>query len=248
MALCMGGHYTGCWLVAPIKKAKDGTNWSRRDAGWGAGAGYGSRIPSASSSSDSHTGLLPMTHAGIDFERLLKLRLLVARFGEMDNAKWWNTKSQLGRLGTLALRRGFPRTHRFAQARAVFAVAARRCSEVFDPPDGVTLWRLPEAIEQEFEAQWEQWLDHAGDWGPFFQQLESVTMAVDLVATLRAFAVVGDANVAAYSRLRRAAEGRTVPISNPFTASNDAIALLALGFARGEEAALAVPYAPKADA
>jgi hypothetical protein len=28
----------------------------------------------------------------IDLDRLLKLRLLVARFGEMDLAKWWNTK------------------------------------------------------------------------------------------------------------------------------------------------------------
>ncbi|AUX29563.1 MULTISPECIES: BrxE family protein [Sorangium] len=58
-----------------------------------------------------------MTGATLDLDRLLKLRLLVARFGEMDVAKWWNTKGQLGRLGSAALRRGFPRTHRFAQAR-----------------------------------------------------------------------------------------------------------------------------------
>jgi hypothetical protein len=75
----------------------------------------------------------------IDLDRLLKLRLFVGRFGEMDIAKWWNTKGQLGRLGTAALRRGFPRTHYFAQARSVFAVAAHRCSEVFDPPGCVTL-------------------------------------------------------------------------------------------------------------
>ena len=35
----------------------------------------------------------------IDLDRLLKLRLVVARFGEMDLAKWWNTRGQLGRLG-----------------------------------------------------------------------------------------------------------------------------------------------------
>jgi hypothetical protein len=57
-----------------------------------------------------------MSTPPIDLDRLLKLRLVVARFGEMDIAKWWNTKGQLGRLGTAALRRGFPRTHRFAQA------------------------------------------------------------------------------------------------------------------------------------
>src|SRR5713226_9217344 len=95
----------------------------------------------------------------LDFDRLLRLRTLVARFGEMDLARWWNTRGQLGRVGGVALRRGFPRTHHFAQARAVFAVAAHRCAEVFDPPGCVTLWRLPEAFEEEFELLWEEWLD-----------------------------------------------------------------------------------------
>lgn len=83
-----------------------------------------------------------MTRPSIDLDRLLKLRLVVARFGEMDLAKWWNTKGQLGRLGSATLRRGFPRTHYFAQARSVFAVAAQRCRDVFEPPECVTLWRL----------------------------------------------------------------------------------------------------------
>jgi hypothetical protein len=100
----------------------------------------------------------------IDLDRLLKLRLVIARFGEMDLSRWWNTKGQLGRLGTAALRRGFPRTHRFAQARSVFAVAAHRCAEIFDPPKSVTLWRLPEALEEELDARWELWLDHAAEW------------------------------------------------------------------------------------
>jgi hypothetical protein len=94
-----------------------------------------------------------MTQPSVDFDRLLKLRLVVARFGEMDLARWWNTRGQLGRLGAAALRRGFPRTHYFAQARSVFAVAAHRCQEVFDPPDCVTLWRLAEATEDGFDAQ-----------------------------------------------------------------------------------------------
>src|SRR3954452_19565324 len=108
-----------------------------------------------------------MSPAAIDLDRLLKLRLVVARFGEMDMAKWWNTKGQLGRLGAAALRRGFPRSHRFAQARSVFAVAGHRCAALFDPPDCVTLWRLPEATEEEFEARWERWLDDAAEWTPF---------------------------------------------------------------------------------
>src|SRR5687767_13552002 len=104
----------------------------------------------------------------IDLDRLLKLRVVVARFGEMDLAKWWNTGGQLGRHGATVLRRGFPRTHFFAQARSVFAVAAHRCTEIFDLPRAVTLWRLPEAIEEEFDERWEQWLDKADDWTVFF--------------------------------------------------------------------------------
>ena len=132
-----------------------------------------------------------MTGHAIDLDRLLKLRLVVARFGEMDIAKWWNTKGQLGRLGAAALRRGFPRTHHFAQARAVFAVAAHRCAEVFDPPKCVTLWHLPEAIEEEFDTRWEHWLDNAIVWRPFFERLETL-QGTDLVAALRGFEILTD--------------------------------------------------------
>lgn len=185
-----------------------------------------------------------MTQAkvSIDLNRLLKLRLVVARFGEMDLAKWWNTKGQLGRLGSTALRRGFPRTHYFAQARSVFAVAAHRCAEVFDPPGCVTLWRLPEAVEEEFDARWEHWLDNASEWQPFFQKIESIDGS-DLIATLQTFDLVTDRDVQTFSRLRRSAEGRAVPLPQVFSGGDSEITLLALGFARGEVGALAVPYA-----
>jgi hypothetical protein len=183
-----------------------------------------------------------MTQATIDYDRLLKLRLIVARFGEMDLAKWWNTRGQLGRLGTSAVRRGFPRTHYFAQARSVFAVAAHRCSEIFDPPNSVTLWRLPEAIEEEFEARWERWLNLAGEWQPFFQKLESL-QEDDLKVALLAFNAITHRESEASLRLRRSAEGRAVPLSEPFSGADHDVALLALGFARGETGSLAVPYA-----
>jgi hypothetical protein len=32
------------------------------------------------------------TAVSIDLERLLKLRVVVARYGEMDGARWWNTR------------------------------------------------------------------------------------------------------------------------------------------------------------
>lgn len=183
----------------------------------------------------------------LDLDRLLKLRLVIARFGEMDLAKWWNTKGQLGRFGAAALRRGFPRTHRFAQARSVFAVAGHRCTEVFDPPNCVTLWSLPEAIEEEFDARWEHWLDNASDWTPFFEKLEGLQPS-DLAATLQTFELVSAADVDACAKLRRSAEGRAVPLPGIFAGTPDDVALLALGFSRGEPASLAVPYARRPDA
>lgn len=188
-----------------------------------------------------------MSTTVIDLDRLLKFRLLIARFGEMDYARWWNSKGQLGRLGTSVLKRGFPRTHYFAQARSMFAVAAHRCAEVFDPPSSATLWRLPEALEEEFDARWEHWLDSAAEWAVFFEKLDSLP-GTDLASVLRSFEVVGDRDLDAYARLRRSAEGRAVPLPGIFSGTNDDVALLALGFARGEPGALAVPYARRADA
>ncbi len=183
----------------------------------------------------------------VDFEKLLRLRLVVARFGELDNACWWNTKGQLGRLGASVLRRGFPRTYRFAQARSVFAVAAHRCDEVFNPPGCVTLWKLPESVEEHFDTRWEHWLDHASDWGPFFERIEMLG-STDLVDILRGLELVTGADLDAYARLRRSAEGRAVPLPGVYDGTDADVALLALGFARGEQGALAVPYAKRADA
>jgi hypothetical protein len=182
----------------------------------------------------------------VDWEKLLRQRLVVARFGEMDLAGWWNTNGQLGRLGASALRRGFPKTHFFAQARSVFAVAAHRCSEVFDPPDSATLWRLPAALEDRFDEQWQHWLDRASDFEPVFKRLQTLT-GDDLVASLREFDAVSDADVDAFSRLRRSASDRAVLLPGRFTSSDNHLALLALGFARGEPRAPAVPYARLAD-
>jgi hypothetical protein len=188
-----------------------------------------------------------MRPAAIDLDRLLKLRLVIARFGEMDMARWWNTKGQLGRLGASALRRGFPRTHHFAQARSVFAVAASRCAEVFNPPGCVTLWRLPEGIEEEFDARWEHWLDNAPAWAPFFQRVEALQTS-DLVNALGSFEIVNDGDIEKLVKLRRSAEGRAVPLPGIFSGMDDDVAMLALGFARGEPGSLAVPYARRGDA
>ncbi len=178
----------------------------------------------------------------IDLDRLLKLRALIARIGEMDNARWWNTSGQLGPLGTTALRRGFPRTHHFAQARSVFAVAAHRCAEVFDPPGCITLWSLPAAIEDSFDARWEHWIDSAEDWAGFFSSVEQVS-GTDVSGALRTAGLASAEDIETSVKLRRSAEGRAVQIPGTHQPNDTLLTQLALGFARGEPGALAVPYA-----
>ena len=182
----------------------------------------------------------------IDLERLLRLRVVVARIGEMDRAQWWNTRGQLGPLGKSALSRGMPRTHYFAQARSVFAVAAHRCTELFDPPRSFTLWRLPQEIEEAFDARWENWLDASNDWAEFFEQVAALD-GTDVAQALRAFQLVDDADLAALADLRTSAERRAVPLPMPFSATDADVALLALGFARGRVGAPAIPYARTGD-
>ena len=177
----------------------------------------------------------------VNLERLFKLRLVVARHGEMDCARWWNTKGLLGRLGQMAISRGFPRTHNFAQARAVFAVARSRCQELFDPPGCMTLWHLPAEVEDQFEDRWHDWLDEAESWSEFFEKLQSVDGS-DLLASLQDFDLLDSSHLEDVRKLRRSAEGRAVPLPGMHELHDDVIALLAAGFSRGEPGAPAVPY------
>jgi hypothetical protein len=78
----------------------------------------------------------------LDLVWLLRLRIFIAWFDEMGLAQWWSTKGQFGRLGVATLPWDFPRTHHFAQSCSMFALATHRCTEVFEPTDRVTLWRL----------------------------------------------------------------------------------------------------------
>lgn len=178
----------------------------------------------------------------IDLERLLKLRVVVGRIGEMDRAQWWNTQGQLGPLGAAALKRGLPRTHYFAQARSVFAVASQRCAELFDPPGSVTLWRLPADIENAFEARWEHWLDSAADWSPFFESVGALDGS-DLTQALQTFELIAQDDLRTLAGLKTSAEGRALAIPTPFNGTDVDVNLLALGFARGSKGALCVPYA-----
>jgi hypothetical protein len=178
----------------------------------------------------------------IDFKRLFKLRLVVARHGEMDAARWWNTQGVLGPQGVSVLRRGFPKTHCFAQARIVFEVARSRCHELFDPPGCMTLWSLPAAIEEQFQEHWQRWLDEPDTWMPVFQALEGQN-GTGLLEALADFELISAEQRETVGRLRRAAENRAVPIAGTYLPDDNILTLLAAGFSRGEPGNPAIPYA-----
>jgi hypothetical protein len=186
-----------------------------------------------------------MTAPTIDFERLFKLRLVIARHGEMDVSRWWNTQGVLGRRGAVVLKRGFPSTHRFAQARIVFEVAKSRCHELFDPPSCMTLWSLPAELEDQFQEHWQDWLDEADRWVPIFDAVETVSSG--LLETLTKLELLTTEQTEGVQKLRRSAENRAVPISGVHTPTDDVITLLAAGFFRGEPGAPAIPYARLAE-
>jgi predicted Zn finger-like uncharacterized protein len=177
-----------------------------------------------------------------DLDRLFKLRIVVARVGEMDKARWWNTQGILGRHGPLVFKRGFPKTHLFAQARAVFSVARHRCEEIFNPPKCMTLWNLPVEVEDQFDAKWQEWVDDADGWVPFFEQIRELKTS-DLLIALQEMELLDAIQSEAVGRLRRSAEGRAVPIPGFHEPNDEVITLLAAGFCKGEPGRPAIPYA-----
>jgi hypothetical protein len=126
-----------------------------------------------------------MSDVTIDFEGLQKLRVVVARVGEMDNVRWWNSEGILGSHGKTPFARGFPKTHRFAQSRAVFEVARARSKDLFDLGGTSTLWKLPAALETGLDELWPRWLDAAGEWEPFFDQVAALKGQTDALAALQ---------------------------------------------------------------
>lgn len=173
----------------------------------------------------------------------MKLRVAVARFGERDNARWWNTDGQLGSIGEIVLKRNFPRSYRFAAARSVFAVARARCNEVFNPPASMTLWNLPAVVEDQFDATWELWIDKRAEWEPFFARVAEIRGSSDLSSALTSLELVAPEDLDALSKLKRSAEGRAVQVGGTHAPADDILRLLALGFSKGEAGSLTIPYA-----
>jgi hypothetical protein len=124
----------------------------------------------------------------------------------------------------------------------VFTVAGHRCEEWSKQPEGVTIWQLPDNVEEEFDARWELWLDSAAEWKPFFEEVEAITTP-DLREALRGLGLVTDRDLEELDRLRPEASGRSALLSGTFGSASDEITMLALGFAMGSVGSLTIPYA-----
>ncbi len=183
-----------------------------------------------------------MISTPLNLGRLFQLRLVVARFGEMDRARWWNTKGLLAGLGEMALSRGFPKSHPLARARAVFSVAGHRCREVFDPPQGITLWKLPPEVEERFHGAWAEWIDDIDPWADFLNRANDQANG-DLLDTLASLDLISASTVEQAKKLKRAPDGHSVLLPGEKAVTGETIALLAAGFHRSEPGKLAVPYA-----
>ena len=177
----------------------------------------------------------------IDLDHLIKLRLTVARFGEMDGAAWWNTQGVLGRAGRSVLARGFPATHWFAQARIVCAVATARCAAVFSPPGCLTVWNLTAEIEDAVSRHWSSVCRNPDAWASFFEGLAPRNSG-DLLHHLKEQSLIDSNTVQATTLLRRSAEGKAVALPGTGSATFETLQLLAAAFAKGEKHNLAVPY------
>lgn len=177
----------------------------------------------------------------IDATLLMKLRLVVARHGEMDGAGWWNTRGVLGRIGKAGLSRGLPTTHYFAQARVAFAVAAARCEEVFSPPACHTLWSLPPSVEEIVESQWQTWCRSAAGWEPFFVKLAEANSG-ELLDRLVELQLVDQTIRLTVASLKVSAQGKAVQLPGIGNPDVESIRLLAATFARGSKGQLTVPY------
>lgn len=177
----------------------------------------------------------------IDYPTLLKLRLFVGRYGEMDMAKWWNTQGMLGPYGARVLSRGIPRTHSFAQARVVFVVAKNRCDQIFFEKECYTLWRLPAEIEDQFEDTWQDFLEQDG-WQDMFQKLEQIGKDTALEDLLTSNELIDIGQMQEMKSLKITNGQPSFSLGPVETFSTETLKRLAAGFTHSTPAHLVIPY------
>jgi hypothetical protein len=106
----------------------------------------------------------------------------------------------------------------------------------------VTLWRLPEDIEDTFDANWEGWLEDAPSWNSFFDQVAAIA-SPDPTAALRHFDLVAANEIAFMEEMKTAADGRAISVPGLFPSGRGVLQQLALGFSKASRGSLVVPFA-----
>lgn len=178
----------------------------------------------------------------IDYGWLLRLRLLIARYGEMDSARWWNTNGVMGKYGAIALSRGFPKTQALVRGRIAMEAAKQRCNDVFQVPGCITLWSLPPEVEDGVEQHVNTCLNDNSGVLTFLQELESVEN-VGLGAILQSTGFVSQEYLAKVLSIPLSGDARTIAIPGTHSVNAVTVALLAAGFTRSDIGRLIVPYA-----
>jgi len=98
-----------------------------------------------------------------------------------------------------------------------------------------------------FDVRWEQWLDAAESWIPFFESVAALK-DFDVANALKTLSLVESSDLDAVGKLKVNAGGKGVRAPGPFEPGNKSVALLAPGFGRGAKSGLLVPYSPLREA
>ena len=184
-----------------------------------------------------------MGNGTIDITRLFKLRLVVARAGELDVDGWWSAEHLLTSRGSYVYGRSFPRTHWFAQARVAFEAARHACAAIRLPGRAITLWTLPPEIEEALDQQRNKWLRNPDEWAPFFASLETEVHSGGLLPALVQGDLISPAAAEQVERLSPEPGGALISLPRPEGSLEDTLSLLAAGFAKGSARSLVLPFA-----
>lgn len=182
-----------------------------------------------------------LTQAASPLEYLLRARLWVARLGEGDVLKWWQTEAVLGPDGAFVGPRVLPKTHAVGRARLAFAAARYACDERYPHPGATHLFRLDASTEDQFEGFLHATLDDSRYWEEILGRLEALGPDCEPGQALAEAGLVDEDLLSAVSSLDLGPDSRSLGLQRAPQSESD-LALLTAGFARGRTGRLVVPY------
>lgn len=178
----------------------------------------------------------------VDILSLLKLRLILCRYGELDNQGWWGTERLLSDLGRTVLERAFPRTQSIARTRLALSIASKRAIEIFNPSGCVTLWSMPPEIELAVDDYLLQLTHNDEPIASFIKGIEVLDKS-GLSEELQARDLVDSGIISSVKQLRTSDTGKSVQIPGVHIVDDQLIQLLAAAHEFGSIKNLVIPYA-----